>query len=84
VVRKPAAVALAGWPAVREVGGPRRQAPSAPTLESWAQPSFLAAVAETHLRRVLIPAMVATWTKKARGEPAERVDVSDPVKEPPQ
>jgi hypothetical protein len=45
----------------------RRQAPSAPALESWAQPTFLAAVAETHLRRVLIPAMVATWTKKARG-----------------
>jgi hypothetical protein len=45
----------------------RRQAPSAPALESWAQPTFLAAVAETHLQRVLIPAMVETWTKKARG-----------------
>jgi hypothetical protein len=50
----------------------RRQAPSAPALESWAQPTFLAAVAETHLRRVLIPAMVETWTRKARGAAVQK------------
>jgi hypothetical protein len=51
-----------------------RRSSGARGLESWAEPRFLGAVAETHLRRVLIPAMVATWLKTLRGEPAARVE----------
>jgi hypothetical protein len=49
----------------------------AATLASWGEPRFLRHVAETHLRRTVVPTLVEKWSKAAPGTAVQTPAVSE-------
>jgi hypothetical protein len=67
--------------ALRDKVDPRVTSRAA-ALRSWDEPRFLRHVAESHLRRTVVPGWVARWTKTLHGEPAGAPEPSAAVQAP--
>jgi hypothetical protein len=61
----------------------RRASAYATTLLSWSEPRFFRMVAESQVRRTVVPGWVGRWTKTLHGEPAETPGPPAAVSAPP-